>query len=270
MILKTAKGVSYLQLNSLLRVADLRHGFFLREGGISAGDFESLNLSHGVGDNRRNVLHNRKTVSQAIGSQNIFYVHQNHGISVCVVRDNNGHEHCRETGKASAADAVISASAGVFPVIQVADCQAVLIADPIKKVVANIHSGWRGSIRNIIGGTVRSMTDHFNCRPADLVAGISPSLGPCCAEFINYRTEIPSPLWKYRISGTHFDFWALSQDQLRTAGLAPDNIDICQACTRCNPHLFFSYRGQVRTGRFGAFIGFPHRRPGPSISPPGF
>ena len=124
-----------------------------------------------------------------------------------------------------------------------------------KKVIANVHSGWRGSICNIAGKCVELMAREYGCRPQDILAGISPSLGPCCAEFIHYKTEIPRSFWKYRVKENHFDFWKMSFDQLREAGLRFENIEISDMCTRCNPHLFFSYRHSNTTGRFAAVIG---------------
>ena len=138
--------------------------------------------------------------------------------------------------------------------IAVADCQAVLMYDPVKKIAANIHSGWRGSINNIIECTINSMKDRFGSLPADIVAGVGPSLGPCCAEFVNYKKEIPEKYWSFMISENHFDFWAVSNSQLCDSGVLPENIHIGGMCTKCNTDLFFSYRGNNKTGRFAAVI----------------
>lgn len=122
-------------------------------------------------------------------------------------------------------------------------------------MVANVHSGWRGSIANIIGHTLDAMKKNFGSDPAHVVAGIGPSLGPCCAEFVNYKEEIPEPFWKYRNDRRHFDFWAVSRDQLCEAGVCAENIHISGLCTRCRTDLFFSYRAEGITGRFAAIIG---------------
>jgi copper oxidase (laccase) domain-containing protein len=122
-------------------------------------------------------------------------------------------------------------------------------------VVANVHSGWRGSIQNIIGRTVDTMKQHFDCRPDGIIAGIGPSLGPCCAEFIHYETEIPKEFWGYMDSDDHFDFWAISSDQLMKAGVPEPNIESSQMCTRCRTDAFYSYRAEKITGRFAAVIG---------------
>jgi hypothetical protein len=99
------------------------------------------------------------------------------------------------------------------------------------------------------------MGEVFDCRTRDIIAGIGPSLGPCCAEFVNYANEIPPTFWKYKDALDHFDFWSLSRDQLRDAGLQSENICLSNLCTRCNTDRFFSYRGEGITGRFAAVIG---------------
>jgi len=153
------------------------------------------------------------------------------------------------------ADAIVTDIPGKFLVIQVADCQSVLIYDPVQEVVANVHSGWRGSINNIIGCTLKVMEKNFGCRSHDIVAGIGPSLGPCCAEFVNYKQEIPEAFWKYKNDAHHFDFWSISRDQLCEAGVLFENVDLSRMCTKCDSNRFFSFRKEGTTGRFATLIG---------------
>jgi len=138
--------------------------------------------------------------------------------------------------------------------VQQADCQAVMLFDPVRKVVANAHSGWRGSVANIIAKTIDLMKRDFNTLPADLYAVISPSLGPCCAEFINYRRELPGHFHAYQVRPNYFDFWAISTDQLKESGVPAENIANSRICTVCDDR-FFSYRRNRMTGRFASVIG---------------
>jgi YfiH family protein len=156
------------------------------------------------------------------------------------------------------ADVMITDRSGKFLVVQVADCQAILMYDPVRRVAANVHCGWRGSVADVAGRTVRALRSGFGCEPKDLLVGIGPSLGPCCAEFVNYRKEIPSRLWNYRRDTVYFDFWTMTCDQLIAAGVREDRIEISRLCTRCNTDRFFSYRGEKRTGRFPAVIGLSY------------
>ena len=99
------------------------------------------------------------------------------------------------------------------------------------------------------------MVDEFGCDPGDIRAGIGPSLGPCCAEFLNYKDELPQSFLKYRQGEYHFNFWAISQDQLIKKGVHPDHIEVAGLCTRCHPNRFFSYRHEKSTGRFAVAAG---------------
>jgi YfiH family protein len=156
-------------------------------------------------------------------------------------------------------DALVTNVPNTFLSVQTADCQSILLYDPSNRVAANVHSGWRGSIRNIVGQTVAVMRREFRSRPTDIIAGVGPSLGPCCAEFVHYRTEIPREFWKYKDDSDHFDFWAISRDQLGEAGVSPERITLSQVCTKCNQDHFFSFRGEGVTGRFASVIGVADR-----------
>jgi copper oxidase (laccase) domain-containing protein len=110
-------------------------------------------------------------------------------------------------------------------------------------------------VTNVAGRTLAVMAERFGCDPADVQVGVGPSLGPCCAEFVNYREEIPRELWGYRRNSAYFDFWAMSRDQLSRAGVPQDQIHISGLCTKCRTDSFFSYRAEKTTGRFPAVIG---------------
>ena len=138
--------------------------------------------------------------------------------------------------------------------IQQADCQAVFLFDPATKAVGIIHVGWRGSVADIIAETVFVMSRAFAVEPVDISAAVSPSLGPCCAEFINYHTELPAALHAYQVRPNYFDFWAISRDQLCAAGVRPENIQVAGICTCCNRD-YFSYRRHKITGRFASVAG---------------
>jgi YfiH family protein len=151
-------------------------------------------------------------------------------------------------------DILITAQPGVGLVIKQADCQAVMFYDPERRVVAHAHCGWRGQVGGILGETVQSLTRNFGCRAEALRAAIGPGLGPCCAEFRNYEQEFPLELWQYQVRPGYFDLWQLSFDQLRTAGLKSENIEVAKLCTRCREEEFFSYRRDRITGRQAAVI----------------
>ncbi|MEJ2366111.1 MAG: HPr family phosphocarrier protein, partial [Deltaproteobacteria bacterium] len=88
------------------------------------------------------------------------------------------------------ADAFITIIPNLALMIKLADCQGTILFDPKQKVLAVVHCGWRGHVKDIYGHVVEKMTKNFDCNPADIHAAISPSLGPCCAEFKTYAAKI--------------------------------------------------------------------------------
>jgi YfiH family protein len=236
--------------SSLLSVP---HGLFTSAGGVSTGPFAALNLSYHVGDREDNVRSNRAAAAAALSLSRLVSVHQVHGDRVLVV------EPAHTATEPAGYDALISNLPGTGLLIQQADCQAILLEAPNGQAVAAAHCGWRGSVLNIIAATVAALCATFAVRPDSLRAVISPSLGPCCAEFIHYRTELPAWMHAYQVQPNHFDFWAISRRQLVEAGLRPEHIDTAGLCTRCRRE-FFSYRRAAKTGggvtgRNGSIIG---------------
>ncbi|MBF0241774.1 MAG: peptidoglycan editing factor PgeF [Desulfamplus sp.] len=255
-------GVKYYSFNNLAKFStNLVHGVFTRHGGVSDLNFKSLNVGLLVGDDKNSVYLNREIVAKSMGvdKERSIYLNQVHGEDFLVLKmgDHNLNSDIKVQSPKEA-DGIITNIKGVLAVMQVADCQAVILYDPVNQVVANIHSGWRGSILNIAGRGVDIMAKEFGSDPAQIVAAISPSLGPCCAEFKNYQNEIPEHLWRYKIElkdgstdeSNHFDFWKMSHDQLTDKGLLSQNIEIAKVCTSCTTNLFYSYRKEGITGRF--------------------
>jgi YfiH family protein len=132
----------------------------------------------------------------------------------------------------------------------VADCQSVILYDPVRKAVGNVHCGWRGHVRNILAKSVAEMTSGFGSRAEDLIAAVGPSLGPCCAEFKTHETIFPAHFKAHMARRNFFDLWALSRAQLIEAGIKTRHVFISGICTRCRTDLFFSHRAEGLTGRF--------------------
>lgn len=248
-------NLTSLRFKYMEKFNTVSHAIFTRKGGLSKEPYRSLNTSFSVGDNPELVNGNRQIIQERVAAPELVFCRQDHGSEVQIVPTSSSNNGNNEVSAPTIADALVTDVPGKFLVIQVADCQPVIVYDPVRHVVANIHSGWRGSIRNIIGRTIRVMQEKFSSSVKDLLAGIGPSLGPCCAEFINYKSEIPRTFWGYKKDNNHFDFWSLSRDQLIEAGLERKFIFSSNICTRCQTDLFYSYRGERTTGRFAAVIG---------------
>ena len=246
MLVGQVEGLRFYQFPHFEAYPELQHAVFTRQGGASQGVFRSLNTAFNVGDDPQAVRLNCAKIAAFMGGK-VFFVNQVHGVETLVLEKSSQPDQ-------PSCDAVITTGPELVG-IRTADCQPILFYDPVMRVVANIHAGWRGSIQNIIKTVVTKMEAVFGTRAGDILAGIGPSLGPCCAEFINFRREIPSEYHHYRHKGNFFDFWAISQDQMAVAGLAAENIICSQICTACRSDLFYSYRNENITGRFASVIG---------------
>jgi len=221
----------------------MSHHFFNRHGGVSRGDFTSLNVGDDVGDDHGSVLENRRIVKQRMGGGRLVSARQVHGNKVYPVKG-----ELQEDMEVDGFDALVTSQKSTILLIQQADCQAVLLHDPKRQVIAAIHCGWRGSVGTIIGKTVTLMQEQYRSVPADIKAFIGPSLGPCCAEFIHFRKELPEAFFRFQVQPAYFDFWEISTQQLVQAGLDRERVEIAGLCTSCSDD-YFSYRRACRTGK---------------------
>jgi len=221
-------------------MAAVSYRFFTRHGGASTGRFGSLNISYGTGDEPENIVRNRAVIKEAMGVERLVSAAQVHDRDI-YVDDGEDAADLEVDGY----DGLITDRPGTGLMIQQADCQAVLLYDEEHRAVGAVHSGWRGSVANIIEAVVARMEDCYGSRPSALRAWVSPSLGPCCAEFVNYRTELPASFCRFQAGANHFDFWRISEDQLIQVGLKAEAVHLPDTCTCCSED-YFSYRRAVR------------------------
>lgn len=177
-------------------------------------------------------------------------------------------------GEISDIDAFVTDVPGVGFMVKTADCQPILMVGRRKKsedrsqngignkekfpsVISLVHSGWRGSLKNIAGKTVRTMVEAFGVDPASIEVGVGPSIGPCCAEFTDAKRDFPEWALRYQVERSkRFDFWQMTRDQLRAEGVHDKAMEFCGICTVCHKDRWFSFRGdQPDCGRFGSVIG---------------
>ncbi|MFO7748788.1 MAG: peptidoglycan editing factor PgeF [Desulfobacteraceae bacterium] len=248
--------IDHTQFDNLKSSPRISHGVFSRKGGFSPPPFASLNVGLGIGDSEERVLKNRRAIARTMGFSRTLFLNQTHGKRVLVFKRESGSDGSRPNPLDLSADGAVTDIPGLLLFIQTADCQAVMLHDPVKGVAANIHSGWKGSAANIIGAGVDKMRSEFGSDPSTILAGIGPSLGPCCAELVNYATELPKNAWQYRREeqSCHFDFWRMSRDQLLDRGVKPGNIELSGTCTKCASEHYFSFRRNRTTGRFASVI----------------
>lgn len=230
-----------------------------RYGGNSTPPFDTLNVGLRVGDDEKRVVHNRAEIQQALGLNALVFARQVHGINTLHIDAESveslqsgidlGEEGC---------DILITALPEVGLAIQHADCQAVLLFAPRQAVIAGVHCGWQGNVQNVLGVAVQQLEEACQVERSFLKAFIGPGLGPCCAEFVNYKKEFPSYFTPHKVAENHFDFHAISKMQLEAAGVKTQHIETLPVCTSCSCD-YFSYRRACRqaerkTGRNSTVI----------------
>ncbi|MDI6795722.1 MAG: peptidoglycan editing factor PgeF [Desulfatibacillaceae bacterium] len=254
MLQKEANNLTMFEFKHLAGVDGLCHGVFTRLGGVSLGPFEALNAGRSTGDDPVAVETNLNLALDTMGDGVLALANQVHGRrAVCLDAPENA-DRIWLVGQD--ADALVTDRPGIFLGVTTADCQPILICDPHFRVVAAVHAGWRGSVANVAAATIAVMRENYGCRPRNLLVGVGPSLGPCCAQFVNYKSELPESFWFYRKGDNHFDFWAITRHQLLLAGVPLENISFSGRCTLCQGELFYSFRRNKTTGRFLSAIGF--------------
>lgn len=236
-----------------LAVEGLVHAVFTRLGGVSQGPFASLNVGHDVGDDPEAVAENHTRVYAHLGvsADCVASPQQVHGNRVMLVAARDGGRLFPNT------DGLLTAAPGVALLLRFADCQPILLYDPVHHAVGLIHAGWRGVAQGIARRAVEMMQEAFGTRPHELMAGLGPAIGPCCytvghnvAAAMGYALSN----WDQVMSLEGDDQWRLDLSAANTQQLSAVGVqaieDAC-LCTACHQDEFYSHRGDNgRTGRF--------------------
>lgn len=227
-----------------------------RGGGVSAGAYESLNVSFSVGDDPGAVLENRRRVAAAIGADlgDFVFSRQVHGAGVRVVTaDDRGAGAFAVDRSVPEGDALVTADPSVVLAILAADCVPIVLFDPVAHVLACVHSGWRGTVARVSEAAVAAMRT-LGASPENVVAGIGPAIG---AERYQVGAEVVSAVegefgdgTVIRPDGTGrwlLDLAAANRMVLREAGLAAGNVHVTPYAT--GDGKFFSDRAVRPCGR---------------------
>ncbi len=228
------------------------HGFSTRLGGVSHGCLASLNLGTGRGDDIENVRENFRRFGVAVGfdSKKTVFSKQVHRDDIRMVTAKDcGKGLYRE--REYEADGLITDVPGVTLAVFSADCIPILLHDPIRHVVAGCHAGWRGTVMDIVGKTVRTMVRQYGCRAENICGAIGPGISRCCFET---HADVPEALEAVlgsrakglidRLPDGKFlvDLKGANALWLQDAGVPMHQIEISDACTFCRQDLFWSHR----------------------------
>jgi polyphenol oxidase len=171
---------------------------------------------------------------QQLTDHNFVSLNQVHGNNIVIVRSPSNRDH--------ATDAALTDAENLWLTIRIADCQAFVIYAPDLHVIGVLHAGWKGLVNEIIPAFFETMQREWQIDPSTVLVGAAPSLCTNCAEFTDPQTELTgiNPTF---FSGRHADLRAIADDQLIRCGVKAENIERHPDCTKCNPDLYWTYRG---------------------------
>lgn len=258
--------VPFLTYDKLSEIDTIRHAFSTRLGGVSEGEFTSMNLSFGRGDSDANVTENYKRICNAVGFQydSLVASAQVHETAVRKVTAKDRGIGIYKPKDMLSVDALITNDKDVTLVTYYADCTPVFFVDPVRKAIGLAHAGWRGTVGEISRKVVEKMTAEFGTEPYDLICAIGPVIGKCCYEvsvdcaneFIKLFGDNSPVIEKGAKEDKYMiDLSLANKLLLIKAGVKEENIAISDLCTQCNCDLLWSHRAtQGRRGTMSAFI----------------
>ncbi|MBI3353579.1 MAG: peptidoglycan editing factor PgeF [Nitrospirae bacterium] len=243
-IITELNGNRWLSIPILDKIDFIRHSFIIKQKN------SAVEANGALKETAARILNLEKWQVETIN--------QTHSDAVFV-----HNEECRASESDEGFDAHITNNSGIAIGVVTADCVPVLLIDRKKRIVAAVHSGWRGTAKRILQKTVKKMSDSFGSKPEDMIAGIGPSIGQCCYEVDEKVIEPMKREFDYlnrfsiqkKENKWHIDLQMINREQLIETGLKPTNINIVSLCTFCYPDLFYSYRRDgAGTGRMMAVV----------------
>lgn len=258
-------GLVYVTFPNMEK-AGVTAAFTTRLGGVSCGQYASMNMSFTNGDDPKSVKENYNILFSSLGldPEKAVISHQTHTDNIRIVKEEDIGKGIVKERDYTDIDGLITNIKDVALVTQYADCVPLLFYDPVKQVIAASHAGWRGTVSQIGLKTVLKMEKFFGSDPKDILAAIGPSIGKCCYEVdapvvreiekITYlerdKLLFDEGAGKYRL-----DLAETNRQILNYAGIKDANICVSDLCTCCNSEFFHSHRATAgKRGNLAAII----------------
>lgn len=232
-----------------------------RKGGVSSGNYKSFNLGLSSGDDNKYVMENRYRLCKKLGitADRLLNAHQVHGKQIMVIDENVMRLNKEQRqNKIDGNDGMVTQLKGVCLTVTTADCVPVILYDKEKEVIAAVHSGWRGTLRNIVAEAVSVMKKTYGCSANNIIAQI----GPCISQD-NYQVnnevrkkfcdlnEIFVKCFRKDEEDddkSYLDLRGIVEIELKDVGV--EQILVNMQCTYAEGKVFFSARRQgVESGR---------------------
>ena len=244
----------------------VKHCFTTRMGGVSKGEFATLNLSFTRGDEPEAVTANYRRVAAAleVEYESIVCSDQTHTTNVRMVTEADRGCGLVKPRTYQDIDGLITNVKGLTLATFYADCVPLYFVDPVHKAIGLSHSGWRGTVERMGQVTIELMCKTYGSRPEDIVCAIGPSICKDCYEvsrdvadafaktFGEHKEQILSDNGNGKFQ---LDLWEANYQVLLDAGIQKRHITKSNICTCCNSNLLFSHRASHgKRGNLGAFL----------------
>lgn len=264
------KGVvEYLTFPLLEKTGLVRHLFSTRLGGASSGIWSSMNLSYSRGDKKEAVDENYRRIASVLGCEmsDMVCSDQTHTTNVRAVAYQDCGKGIVVPKDYTDVDGLITNVPGIVLVTLYADCVPLYFIDTRRKAIGLSHSGWRGTVGRMGRHTLEAMAEEYGTKAEDVVAAIGPSICQECYEVSSdvaeaFYQEFSRPgqgeeiLYDKGNGKYQLNLWKANQMVLQEAGIKPENIQVTDLCTCCNPQYLFSHRASHgKRGNLGAFLG---------------
>ena len=242
-----------------------------RNGGVSKGDYASMNCTPYTGDDIEAVQRNQQLLCTAlhIEKEQLIIPYQTHSVNTLVIDKEFLQQNAEKRNEQlQNIDALITQEKGVCLCVSTADCAPILLYDRKQQVIAAIHAGWRGSVNYIVRKTLEQMNRLYNTQGEDIFAAIGPCIGFDAFEVGDEvydafkQNDFPMEYisgWKPETHKWHIDLQMANSVQLIDFGVPTEQIDICDICTFTHYEKFFSARRLgIKSGRIlsGIFMKF--------------
>lgn len=285
--LKEVSGIPFITFPKLLACDKIEHIFTTRAGGVSEGQFRSMNFSVNLGDLRENVSENYRRIAKVLHAEqgDIVGTVQTHTVNIRRVTAKDKGKVAVRVPDYGDVDGLVTNEKGIVLAAFTADCVPIYFVDPVKEAIGLAHSGWRGTACNMAGKMVERMKLEFGTDPSDLIVAIGPSICQKCYEvdqtvadhFWALLGEATDERKLIRESGTYpmegkdglrryledgretgkyqLDLWLVNQILLVREGIMPEQVDVTDLCTAENAGILFSHRASKgKRGNMGAFL----------------
>lgn len=259
--------VTVLKFPLLEKLPGVEHIFTTKEGGVSKGDYATMNISFTRGDDKEAVLENYGRIASIfdVTLEDIVCSHQTHTTNVMRVTKADAGKGVVFDRDYEDVDGLITNEKDLVLCTMYADCVPLYFADVKNQAIGLSHSGWKGTAGQMGKRTLERMAEEFGTEPKDVYVAIGPSICVDCYEvssdvidafeLVFSEKEMKKICYRKSNGKYQLDLWKANEIILLNAGVLKEHIEVTKLCTCCNSDRMFSHRktGDKR-GNLGAFL----------------